>query len=251
MRVRAHSRWHGRWVAVVVLAAALAAGCGGGAEQGAEPEQGGPAAEEKEMDQVTVQLDWLPRGNHGMFYVAKEKGWFAEQGIEVTEIQPGKGSAITMQIVGKNQADFGFGDLPTLAVARSQGIPVVALAAVNQESPLAMCTIESRHGLDNPEDLKGLRIGVTAGGSTFIFHQALLEANGLSRSDLKERSVTPPYESFLLEGHVDVVPCYIDAEVPILEAHAGEPLSILLGLDWGYDVLGSGLLTSEKMIDED
>ena len=57
-------------------------------------------------------------------------------------------------------------------------------------------------------------------------------------------------ENMLLLGRVDVVPGYIDAEVPELEAHAGGPgsLSILLGADYGYDAYGSGLFTSEKMI---
>jgi len=67
---------------------------------------------------------------------------------------------------------------------------------------------------------------------------------------MKMSSVSPPYESYLLLGRVDAVPGYIDAEVPELEAKAGGPgsLSIILGADYGYDVYGSGLFTSEAMI---
>jgi NitT/TauT family transport system substrate-binding protein len=71
-------------------------------------------------------------------------------------------------------------------------------------------------------------------------------------NDIKQSTVTPPYENYLLLGRVDAVPGYIDAEVPELEAKAGGPgsLSIMQGSDFGYIVYGSGLFTSEKMIAE-
>src|SRR5271168_4948712 len=80
-------------------------------------------------DNVTVQLDYVVRGTHAMFFVAREKGYFAKQGINVTAIRSGTGSPNAMRLVGNGDADFGFGDLPTLAVARSQNVPVVALVA--------------------------------------------------------------------------------------------------------------------------
>ena len=203
-------------------------------------------------DNVSVQLDYVVRGNHAMFFVAKEKGYFAKQGIDVTAIQRGTGSPNAMRLVGNGNAEFGFGDLPTLAVARSQNVPVVALAAVNQHSPLGMLALASKHKLTKPQDLKGLNIGVQPSGSTYVFLKAFLAANGMSLDDIKQSTVNPPYENYLLLGRVDAVPGYIDAEVPELEAKAGGPgsLSIMQGSDFGYTVYGSGLFTSEKMIAE-
>ena len=203
-------------------------------------------------DNVTVQLDYVVRGNHAMFFVAKKKGYFEKQGIDVTAIQRGTGSPNAMRLVGNGNADFGFGDLPTLAVARSQDVPVVALAAVNQHSPLGMLALASKHKLTKPQDLKGLNVGVQPSGSTYVFLKAFLAANGMSLNDIKQSTVTPPYENYLLLGRVDTVPGYIDAEVPELEAKAGGPgsLSIMQGSDFGYTVYGSGLFTSEKMIAE-
>jgi len=203
-------------------------------------------------DKVTVQLDYVVRGNHAMFFVAKKKGYFDKQGIDVAAIQRGTGSPNAMRFVGNGNAEFGFGDLPTLAVARSQSVPVVALAAVNQASPLGMLALASKHKLAKPQDLKGLNIGVQPSGSTYVFLQALLAANGMTMNDIKQSTVTPPYENYLLLGRVDAVPGYIDAEVPELEAKAGGPgsLSIMQGSDFGYAVYGSGLFTSEKVIAE-
>jgi NitT/TauT family transport system substrate-binding protein len=203
-------------------------------------------------DKVSVQLDYVVRGNHAMFFVARKKGYFDKQGIEVTAIQRGTGSPNAMRLVGNGNAEFGFGDLPTLAVARSQDVPVVALAAVNQHSPLGMLALSSKFKLTKPQDLKGLNVGVQPSGSTYVFLKAFLAANGMTLDDIKQSTVNPPYENYLLLGRVDTVPGYIDAEVPELEAKAGGPgsLSIIQGSDFGYAVYGSGLFTSEKVIAE-
>jgi NitT/TauT family transport system substrate-binding protein len=210
------------------------------------------AATANAADQVTVQLDYVVRGNHAMFFVGKEKGYFSQNDIDLTAIQKGTGSPNAMRLVGNGNAEFGFGDLPTLAVARSQDVPVVALAAVNQNSPLAMLALASKHKLTKPADLKGLNIGVQPSGSTYVFLKAFLAANGMSLDDIKQSTVNPPYENYLLLGRVDAVPGYIDAEVPELEAKAGGPgsLSIMQGSDFGYTVYGSGLFTAAKLVTE-
>lgn len=203
-------------------------------------------------DDVKVQLDWVVRGDHAMFFVAKEKGYFAENGINVTEIRKGTGTPDALRLVANGNADFGFGDLPTLAVTRSQGLPVVAIVGVNQRSPLAMISLAKHKTLNKPADLKGLNIGIHPAGSTYIFFKTLLAANGMSESDVTKSSVSPPYENYLLLGRVDAVPGYIDAEVPELEAKAGGKgsLSIMLGSNFGYDIYGSGVFTSDKIAKE-
>ena len=201
-------------------------------------------------DDVSVQLDWLVRGNHAMFFVAKEKGYFSQAGINVTAIRKGTGSTDALKLVANGNADFGFSDLPTLQVGRSQSLPVVALVAVNQESPLAMISIKDKHPMSKPADMKGMNLGVHPSGSTYVFLKSFFAKNNLNLADFKQSTVAPPYENMLILGRVDLVPGYIDAEVPELEAKAGGPgsLSILLGADYGYNAYGSGVFTSEKMI---
>jgi NitT/TauT family transport system substrate-binding protein len=203
-------------------------------------------------DRVTVQLDWLIRGSHAMVFVANQKVYFKEQGIEIAAVRTGTSSSDALGLVGTGRADFGFADLPTLVVSREQGVPAIALVAVNQKSPLAMIALAKRRILKSPKDLQGLNIGVQPAGSTYVFLKAFLAANGMRLADIKETTVAPPYENDLLSGKVDTVPGYIDAEVPVLEARSGGSgsLSILLGSDFGYTVLGSGLFTSERMIAE-
>jgi NitT/TauT family transport system substrate-binding protein len=155
-----------------------------------------------------------------------------------------------MRLVANGNAQFGFGDLPTMVVARGQNVPVVALAAVNQRSPLGFITLASEKTIKTPADIKGLNVGIHPAGSTYIFFKAFLAANGMKESDFTMSSVSPPYESYLLLKRVQLIIGYIDAEVPELEAKAGGPgsLSIMMGADYGWKVYGSGLVTSEAMV---
>jgi len=205
------------------------------------------------LDEVTVQLDYQVRGNHAMFHVAQEKGYFEEEGIEVTAINKGSGSPDTLRLVGSGGADFGFADLPSLVTARTQDVKVKAIAAVNQVSPLGLCSLKDNVELTSPDALPGLTMGVHPAGSTYIFYQALLAANGVDKKAVTELTVTPPYENYLMQGQVDAVVCYVDAEVPLLEQHAGGEgkLSIMMGSDYGYDAYGSGLFTTDELIEKD
>lgn len=209
-------------------------------------------AQTQTKDAVTVQLDWVVRGNHAPFFVARDKGYFAEQGIDAGTIRKGTGSTDALRLVANGNADFGFSDLPTLMVGRSQGIANTALVAVNQKTPLAIISVKKNFDLKSVQQLKGANIGVHPAGSTYIFLKAALAKNGLSLNDIKQSTVSPPYENFLLLNRVNAVPGYIDAEVPELEHKAGGPgsLSVLHGADLGIQSYGSGMFTADKTIAE-
>lgn len=204
-------------------------------------------------DKITIQLDFTYlRGNYAPFFIGRDMGMFKAEGIEVTEIRMGRGSADTSQRVAQGTSEFGFADLPTALVVRSQGAPVKAIAAVNVVSPLAMLSLNAKAPLKKPKDLEGQSIAVTPALSTYYFFRAFAAANGVDLSKVTEVSAAPPYEPLLLAGRVTALPGYIDAEIPILAAHAGgyDKLDILQGEDFGYKAFGTGVITSDKIIAE-
>src|SRR5205085_9604544 len=144
-------------------------------------------------DDVSVQLDWLVRGNHAMFFVARDNGYFSEAGINVTAIRKGTGSTDALKLVANGNADFGFADLPTLQVGRSQKLPVAALVAVNQESPLAMISLKDKHPMSKPADMKGMNLGVHPSGSTYVFLKSFFAKNNLNLAEFKQCPVDPLY----------------------------------------------------------
>jgi NitT/TauT family transport system substrate-binding protein len=212
---------------------------------------GATAAPGRELTSVRVRLDWLLRGTHTVFFVASEKGYFQAEGLAVAAIEPGEGSPSTMSLVGSGQYEFGFGDLPSLVVARARGVPVTALAVVNQRSPMALVALRGT-GIMRPRDLEGKTVGIDPAGSTYVFYRALLATNRVDRAKITETPVPIPYEGLLLDREVQVIVGYVDAEIPELEARAGGPgaLEIVLGADHGYDLLGSGLVTGEALVRE-
>ena len=222
-----NARW-GIWVVLAVALTLIA----------------GPAAA---ADSVKVRLDWVLRGNHAMFHVAKEKGYFKQNGIDVTKIDPGNGSQRTMKFVGGGQYPFGYGDLPTLAAAKSQGVPVTSLTVVNQLSPMSVVTLADS-GIQSPRDIEGRKFGVFPAGSTHIFYKAFMKMVGVDRSKVTEVTVSFPYESYLLTKKVDAVVGYLDAEIPILKMKAN--IRIMQGAKYGYKGYGSGMLAADEVIKE-
>jgi NitT/TauT family transport system substrate-binding protein len=76
---------------------------------------------------ANVILDFIVGGKHAPWYVALEKGFYAKRGLAVA-IQPSAGSADALRTIGSGGGDFGTVDLPTMIVAKSRGMPVIAAA---------------------------------------------------------------------------------------------------------------------------
>ncbi len=106
---------------------------------------------------VTVMLDWTPNTNHTGLYVAEDRGWYREQGLEVEIVQPGQGGT-PVQLVATNKADFAISFQEEVTNARATGIPVVSIAAIIQHNTSALISLEDR-GITRPKDLEGKRYG--------------------------------------------------------------------------------------------
>lgn len=85
-----------------------------------------------ELIDVTFVLDWTPNTNHTGIYVAKELGYFNEVGLNVKIIQPSEGTA--EYLVASGSADFGISYQENVTIARSEGLPIVSIAAIIQHN---------------------------------------------------------------------------------------------------------------------
>ncbi len=109
-----------------------------------------------ELQKVSFVLDWTPNTNHTGIYAAKVKGFFAEEGLDVSIIQPGESSAD--QLVAANTAQFGVSYQEGVAFARASGIPIVSLAAVIQHNTSGFGSLKSK-GIVSPKDFEGKKYG--------------------------------------------------------------------------------------------
>lgn len=138
---------------VLVVAAFVAAGCG----QPGQKEADSQTPKEASLQKVTVMLDWMPNTNHTGLYVAKDKGYYREQGLDVEIIQSGQGTTAD-QLVASGKADFGVSYQESVTQARATGIPLVSLAAVIQHNTSAFAALKSS-GIKSVRDFTGKRYG--------------------------------------------------------------------------------------------
>lgn len=104
------------------------------------------------LDSVTFVLDWTPNTNHTGLYVAKELGFFQEEGIEVDIKQPPEDGATSLVATGR--ADFGVDFQDYLAPAFENSMPITAVAAVVQHNNSGIMSLKSKN-IKTPKDLEG------------------------------------------------------------------------------------------------
>lgn len=136
----------------VWLAAVLAAGVVGcGAKEKEMDTEGG---QDKELEKITFVLDWTPNTNHTGIYVAKEKGYFADAGLEVEIVQPPEDGAEVLVASEKAQFGISFQDSMMPAISGDNSLPVEAVAAVIQHNTSGIISRKGE-GMDRPKGLEG------------------------------------------------------------------------------------------------
>lgn len=114
------------------------------------------AAPAKAPFKITVQLDWIPEPEHGGLYQAQARGFFRDEGLEVTLI-PGGPNAFVMPSVATGKADIGQADSTNTLLQQAEGLPVVQFAAVFQDDPSGIL-VSADSGVRHFEDLEGKTI---------------------------------------------------------------------------------------------
>lgn len=194
---------------------------------------------------VRLYLDYVVNGTHAPFYIAQEKGWYKEAGLDVT-ILPGKNTADCIKNVGTDNADFGFPDLGPVAAAVSEGMQITAVAAVINETPAGIISY-----VDNPvkvpKDLEGKSLAVTSFGATTIMLPALAKLAGVDMSKVKivEMAFGAIVPSFLT-GKVDASIGYYNGEFRSARDQAKKPVTFLRLSDYGVNTYANGLIVNNK-----
>ena len=215
----------------------LLAACGGSND----------GSSDSNLTKVKVALDWTTYvGYHSALVQADEKGYFEDEGLEV-EFELTAGSKDGVLAVGTDRADIGWVDLSTAAVSMLAGVPVTAVATVQEKNATGLTALEGTP-LDSPTDVKGMRIGSTPGGSDSTLVPAFLAANGLKKSDVTIVNL-PANGKFasLIAGDVDAISGQVYYYVAALKNQGEKPHGMLYS-DAGLDVLDHGFIASDKFI---
>ncbi len=160
--------------------------------------QGGPA---KTAHTLRLMLDWFPNVDHLPIYVAQEKGYFAEQNIQVTIISPSE-TADALKLAAIGNVDLAVSYQPQTIIAADQGLALKVIAPLVRH-PLTTLLFLADKGIDHPRDLAGKKIGYTVPGLMDVLLHAFASINGI-------QDYTPVNVGFtilpaLVSGKVDAV----------------------------------------------
>ena len=136
---------------VCLLAAVALIGC---SSEGGQPEGSQPAGTDGTGEPVTVVLDWTPNTNHTGIYVALAKGYFAEEGLDVTVVQPPDNGAEALVASGKAQFGISFQDTMAPAITKESALPITAVAALVQHNTSGIIS-RAGEGMDRPSGMAG------------------------------------------------------------------------------------------------
>lgn len=204
-------------------------------------------------EKVTFNMAWLPQGSVGGVIVAMEKGFYADVGLEVEAVR-GFGGNRTTNEIDQGLFEFGYGNPLAVILNRAKGGKTRMIGAINDRWPGGLCYVKERHTIKAPADLKGLTVGGGQYSPVQVMMPAWLERNGVNRDQIKLLQMDPAVvDASLIEGQIDAAECWLGSNKALIENRAKEAK---VGIDWieygkhNLDIYGSGLVTSDKLIEE-
>jgi NitT/TauT family transport system substrate-binding protein len=220
------------WLA---LLSAFLLGCGGQARPVASTAENASGGRER----VTLRLNWFPEVEHGGYYDALIHGDYTAEGLDV-QILPGGVNTAVVREVGAGQAMFGVANADGILVARSKGVPVVALMAPMQSSPYCIMVHESS-GIRDLTELRNVTLAMIPGSPYAIFLKSRVPLVGVT---------VVPYLGHVgpfLKDPKFAQQGYVFSE-PILAADEGSDPRALLVSDIGYNPYSTVLLTADSFV---
>lgn len=199
-----------------------------------------------DLETVTLTMGFRPDVQFAPMYMAVERGYAADAGIDIEFNHLPETEAV--QLVGVDELQFAIVSGEQVLLARAQGLPIVYVMAWWQDFPVAVAAPESS-GIERPEDLAGRRIGIPGlFGASYIGFRALLDAAGLDEQDITLDSIGYTQVEALSQGLDEAVVVYANNE-PVQLEELGIPVTVIEVADFVH-LASNGLITNEKTLAE-
>jgi signal transduction histidine kinase len=192
---------------------------------------------------VTLQLPWMHQFQFAGYYIAKEKGYYNQAGLDVTILDANKKDSSFKSVMGK-KAQYGVGH-SSLIVNYMNGAPIVLMAAIYQSSPMVLLTRKDAH-IYGAKDLKNKRVMLTDDMLQWAEIQAMLRSVGSKIEDLKVQPHSYDLKS-LVRNETDAMVAYASNEPYTLKTMGVEP-HVIHPKDYGFDYYSDFLFTTQDEI---
>lgn len=155
------------------------------------------------QDKMTLLLDWFVNPDHGPIIVAQEKGYFADQGLEVEIIAPADPSD-PPKLVAAGQAELAISYQPQLHLQVAEGLPLTRVGTL-VATPLNCLLVLEDGPIKQVSDLKGGKVGYSVAGVEEALLGTILQKHGLTMDDVELVNVNWSLSPSLMSGQVDAV----------------------------------------------
>jgi NitT/TauT family transport system substrate-binding protein len=200
------------------------------------------------MTDITFSLDFIVLGRHAPFYVAIEKGFFKEEGLNVNII-PAKGTAQAIQNVESGIAQIGFTDVASLVIARAEGSTVKVASVIYQKAPFCFFSLDPGANVTKLKDLEGLRVGSNAGSFITNIAKAMMRKNGLDPNKLTVESIEPSARiAMLATGKIPAIDFFVITKPAMERAVKDAKVRTFLFADHGLDLYSNGIGATEAFL---
>lgn len=198
-------------------------------------------------ESINLALDWYPNANHAGLFIARERGFFEREGLEINIYTPSDPTTV-LQTVGAGQDDFGISYQTDVLLARAQGVPVVSIAALVQHPLLGVMTLKERN-ITRPRDLAGKTVGYPGIPSQEAFLATMLEQDGSGLDNVRLINVDFNLVPSVISGRVDAVMGAYRTHETILAEREGYEVSFMPVEEWGVpDYYELVLVTNEQFL---
>lgn len=165
------------------------------------------------QEKIVVLMNFTIQGDHGPFYMAKDRGYFKEAGLDV-DIQRGFGSGDTVKKIVAGAADIGFADPVPVIQAVAEGQQVKAIMGGYMQEPCALYATAEGANIKSPKEMEGRSIGGPPGDICIVLLQPVMERAGADFSKVKVQNMDAPTRIPLLAaGRIDAAGSFSEKEV--------------------------------------
>ena len=197
------------------------------------------------QQKLQLRLDWKPGGQHTPFYYAKEKGYYAQEGIDLTII-PGSGSSDSVKQLGTRSVDMAIVDALVLVQAAEQRVPVKAVAVYYQRTPIVLISSKA-NPVTSVKQLTGdVKVGAGRGSAVYQGLVAMLAANNLKPEQIKMVEIGFGVQPLLVK-QVDALMGFTNVQ-PIELESAGYAANEMFIADHGVNAYGLTIASNDETI---